>query len=120
LDVLGGGAWIRPERVSVSDSATTAGMEYGDRFLLKQSLADANAGRQVEVIWDVLLTGLAPDQDLLLQIDRGNIGKTEVTIYNYTGPAPVELGTFVSDQVTTDRNSFPITIPLDKPAGPDL
>lgn len=120
LDVVGGGAWIRPERVSVSESATTAGMEYGDRFLLTQSLADANAGRQVEVVWDVLLTGLTPGQDLLLQIDRGNIGETEVTIYNYTGPAPVELGTFVSDQMAMGRNSFPITIPLDKLAGPDL
>ncbi|RPJ25421.1 MAG: hypothetical protein EHM33_14625 [Chloroflexi bacterium] len=117
LDILKGGAWIRPERISVSDSATLAGMEYGDRFVLMQSLADANAGRNVEVTWDVLLTDLVPGQDLILQIDRGSIGKTQVTIYNYTGSAPVELGTFESDKLITDRDIHQITIPFDKLTG---
>jgi hypothetical protein len=112
LDVVSGGAWIRPARASTSDSATVAGMEYGDRFLLAQSLEDASAGAQVEVVWDVLLTDLAPGQDLLLQIERGNIGSTQVTIYNYTGPTPVEVETFESGQVITDRNI--ITIPVDR------
>lgn len=120
LDVLSGGSWARPERVSASDSATTAGMEQGDRFVLMQTLADANAGKQVEMIWDVLLTGLAPGQDLVLQIERGNIGRTEVTIYNYMGSGPIELGTYEWSQVTTDRNSFQITIPFDKLTNPDL
>jgi hypothetical protein len=120
LEVLSGGAWSRPARVSASPSATNAGLEAGDRFVLMQSLADASAGGQVEMVWDILLTGLTPGQDLILQIDRGNIGKTEVTIYNYMGTAPVELATFESDQVTTDRNSYPITIPLDKLTNPGL
>jgi hypothetical protein len=106
-------AWIRPERVSTSDSATTAGMEAGDRLLLTQSLADANAGKEVEVIWDVMLTNLATDYDLMLQIDRGNIGKTQVTIYNYMGSTPIEVKTFEWDKVTTGRNSFQITIRSD-------
>ncbi|RPI89024.1 MAG: hypothetical protein EHM40_21640, partial [Chloroflexi bacterium] len=114
LDVLSGGAWIQPARVSASNLATAAGMEYGDRFLLSQSLADAEAGMQVEMVWDVLLTDLAPDQDLLLQIDRGNIGKTQVTIYTYAGATPIEVGIFESDQVTTDRNSHQIMVPLDE------
>ncbi len=117
LDILSGGAWIRPEHISASDTATAAGMEYGDRFVLTQSLADANANREVEMTWDVLLTDLASGQDLILQIDRGNIGKTKVTIYNYTGSTPVELETFEWDQVTTDRNSHPITISCDKLTG---
>jgi hypothetical protein len=114
LEVLSGGAWMRPERTSVSGSATAAGMEYGDHFVLMQSLADANANKEVEMTWDVLLTDLIPGQDLILQIDRGSIGKTKVTIYNYTGSTPVELGTFEWDQVTTDRNSYQITIPFDQ------
>ena len=120
LDVVGGGAWTRPERVSVSDSATTASQEEGDRFVLMQPLADATAGRQVEMIWDVLLTDLVSGQDLVLQIDRGSIGSTQVTIYNYMGSTPVELETFQWDQVTTDRNSFEITIPFDELTNPGL
>ncbi len=119
LDVLSGGAWIRPQRASASDTATTAGMEAGDSFVLMQSLADANAGKEVEMTWDVLLTDLIPGQELVLQIDRGNIGRTQVTIYN-TGSAPVEVATFQWDQVTTDRNSYQITIPSDKLTGSGL
>lgn len=117
LDVLSGGVWVRPERISVSDSTTAAGMEYGDRFVLMQSLEDANTNKEVEMTWDVLLTNLVPGQDLTLQIDRGDIGKTNVTIYNYMGSTPVELETFEWDQITTDRNSHQITVPFDKLTG---
>ena len=111
LNSVSGGAWISPERVSASDSAIMAGMEAGDRFLLTQSLADANAGKEVEMTWDVMLTNLSADQGLILQIDRGNIGKTQVTIYNNIGSTPVEVQTFEWNQVTTGRNSHQITIP---------
>ena len=117
LNVVNGGAWSRPERVSTSDSAVTAGMETGDRFVLTQSLAEANAGKEVEMTWDVLLTNLAPGQDLVLQIDRGNIGKTQVTIYNYMGSIPIEVNTFEWDKVTTGRNSFQIKISSERLTG---
>ena len=111
LNVVNGGAWIRPKQVSASDSVTTAGLEAGDRFILTQSLADANAGREVEMTWDISLVNLASGKDLVLQIDRGSIGKTQVTIYNYVGSIPVEVKTFEWDQVSGDRNSHQITIP---------
>jgi len=111
LHSVSGGAWIGPERVSTSESATEAGMESGDRFILTQPLADANAGQEVEMTWNILLSDLANGQDLVLQMDRGNIGKTKVTIYNYTGSTPVEVKTFEWDQVTTGRNSHQIMIP---------
>ncbi len=63
--------------------------------------------------WDVSLTDLANGQNLTLQIDRGNIGKTQVTIYNYLGSTPVVVKTFGWDQVTTGRNSTQVTIPSD-------
>jgi len=113
LNVVSGGAWIRPERVSASDSATTASMEAGDRFLLTQSIADASAGKEAEMTWDVMLTNLAAGHDFTLQIDRGNIGKTQVTIYNDLGSTPVEVKTVEWDQVTTDRNSLQVVIPSD-------
>lgn len=110
LDVISGGAWIRPERVSASISAT-ADTEAGDRFLLMQSLADANAGKTVKMTWDVLLTNMDSGQDLVLQVDRGNIGSTQVAIYNLTSDTPVIVKTFESSQVTTGRNSQQISIP---------
>lgn len=113
LNVVNGGAWIRPERVSATDSTTTAGMEAGDRFLLTQSLTDANRGKEVEMTWDVLLTGLVPGQDFILQIDRGNIGKTQVTIFNYLGETPIEITRFEWDQIIGGRNSHQITIPME-------
>ncbi|MBI2331477.1 MAG: hypothetical protein HYU84_04815, partial [Chloroflexi bacterium] len=86
LNILNGGTWMRPELVSASDTVTNAGMETGDRFVLMQYIDDANAGKQVEMTWDILLADLG--ENLILQIDRGNIGATQVTIYNYLGDIP--------------------------------
>src|SRR5215207_9628030 len=116
LDILDNGArirpvWIRPERVFATASATAAELEQGNRFSLTQTLADANIGKEVEMTWDVLLTDFSPSYDLTLQIERGNIGKTQVILYNYTGSSPVEVKTLAWDQVTTDRNRYQVTIP---------
>jgi glycosyl hydrolase family 99 len=113
LELVSGGAWIAVELVSASSSALTADLEAGDRFVLTQSLDDANAGNQVEMIWDVSLTGLVSGQDLTLQIDRGNIGKTQVTICNFLGETPVTVESFEWDQVTGNRNSHQIAIPAE-------
>jgi glycoprotein endo-alpha-1,2-mannosidase len=112
LNTVSGGTWMRPDKVSASNLATNSSMESGDRFSLMQSLGDANAGKQVEMTWDVLLSGLSNGKDLVLQIDRGNIGVTQVTISNYNGKIPVQIGTFKWGGTTTDRNSHPIKIPV--------
>ena len=120
LDILDNGArnrpvWIRPERISASNTAIAAGLEAGDRLLLTQSLADAQAGKQVEMTWDVSVTPVPKSTayDFILQIDRGNIGNTRVTIFNYLGETPIEVGSFEWDQVTSGRNSHPISIPFE-------
>jgi hypothetical protein len=118
--VLNGGACVQPEQVLVSPSVTTAGIEAGDRFLLKQSLEGATAGQEVEMSWDVLRTDLDPGQDLILQIERGHVGKTEVVIYDYTGSEPVEVKTFEWAQITGGRNSYEIIIPSDLLIDPSL
>jgi hypothetical protein len=117
LDILDNGArnqpvWIRPERISASNTATAAGFEAGDRLLLSQSLEDAQAGKEVEMTWDVLVTPVprSTPYDLILQIDRGNIGKTKVTLFNYLGETPTEVGSFEWEQVTFGRNSHQIAI----------
>ena len=107
--------WSRPERISASESATAAGFEAGDRLLLTQSPADANAGKEVQMTWDLLLTSMPEStaSDLILQIDRGDLGKTQVTLFNFLGETPVEVKTIAWDQVTSGRNSRQIVIPLE-------
>ncbi len=111
---MSGGTWLQPEQVQASPLSLKAGMEAGDRFVLTQSLENANAGNQVEMTWDILLTDLVSGQDLVLQIDRGHLGRTQGVIYNYTGSEPVEVKAIEWSQVTTGRNSHRITIPADQ------
>ena len=102
---------MRPELISVSDTVTQAGFDSGDTFALVQSLDDANSGKLVEMTWDVQLTGLDPEQGLVLNIDRGGLGWTKVTIFNYMADSPVEVKTFRWGGTTNDRNSFTGEIP---------
>jgi glycoprotein endo-alpha-1,2-mannosidase len=111
LNVVSGGAWIRPERISASLGVTTADIDGASRFALNQSLADANQGKSVEMTWDVLFSGLQPNGDLVLEIDRGNLGATQVTVFNYVGGTPVLVKTFHWGGVTSGRNADKVTIP---------
>ncbi|MFN8384780.1 MAG: hypothetical protein U0V02_22795 [Anaerolineales bacterium] len=108
LNILKGGTWMRLSLVSVSDTTTNVGMESGDHFVLMQSIGNANAGNQVEMTWDLLFTDL--NENLILQIERGNIGETQITIYNYLGDTPIQVDTFKWSGVTTGRNSHVVNI----------
>jgi len=88
-----GGLWMRPSISSVSDAATYAGFR-GDHLALNQTLADAEAGRRVEMILDISFASLDPDSELEFQIGRGHIGATEVEIYLVNGDGPVSVGAF--------------------------
>jgi hypothetical protein len=112
LNVVSGGTWLRPELVSTDAEPANAGMEAGDRFSLLQPLADAENGVQVQVTWDLLLGGMDPAGSLVLNIERGNIGETYVTIFNYLGDTPVAIKTYHSAGITGGRNSMQVTIPV--------
>lgn len=111
LNLVSGGTWLRPELVTVSPEPAYAGMEAGDRFVLTQPLADAERGLQVQSTWDVLLSGLDPAGNLVLNIERGGIGETTVTIFNYLGNTPVSIKKFYWNGNTGGRNSRQVTIP---------
>ena len=110
LNIVSGGTWLRPELISTSADSANAVMEADGRFALLQPLADAEKGVQVEMTWDLLLSGLDPSGNLVLNIDRGNIGQTSVTIFNYLGDTSKAIRTFHWAGITTDRNSSQITI----------
>ena len=111
LNVLSGGTWLRPELVSADPGLVRSDMENGDQLLLAQSLADAQAGKRVQMTWDVQFSGLDPASKLVLEIDRGDIGSTQVTVYNYLGNTPVPVKTFRWGGVTNGRNPFNAEIP---------
>jgi hypothetical protein len=110
LNIVGGGVWLRPELISTSADSANAVMEADGRFALLQPLADAEKGMQVEMTWDLLLSGMDPAGNLVLNIDRGNIGQTSVTIFNYLGDTPTAIRTFQWAGITTGRNSRQVTI----------
>lgn len=110
LNIVSGGTWLRPELISTSADSANAFMEADGRFALLQPLADAKNGVQVEMTWDLLLSGLAPAGNLVLNIDRGSLGQTSVKIFNYLGDTPMAIHTFHWAGITTDRNSRQVTI----------
>ncbi len=110
LGILKGGSWLRPSRVSVSDTATIANIDNG-RMNLNQSLQDAKAGKQVQITWDILLSDLQPGQDLVLEIERGNLGKTTLTVFNYLGSSPVQVKSFEWQNITGGRNAYQAVLP---------
>ena len=65
------------------------------------------------MIWDGSLTNLLSGQDLILQIYRWNVGKTQVAILNDPGDTPIEAGSFQWDQVTSECNSHQPAIPFE-------
>ncbi len=91
--LLSGGAWMRPNLVLVSEEADYAGMD-GDWFVLLQPLSRAESGGSVEMVVDVLLTGLEPGGTLVFAIERGGLGSTTVELMNYLGATPSLVDTF--------------------------
>ena len=112
LDIVSGGTWLRPEMVSASPGATFAGMEAGDSLALLQSVADAERGIQVQMTWDLLLSAIEPAGDLVLNIERGNIGETTVTVFNYSGDTPISIEKFYWSGITSGRNSHRVEVPI--------
>ncbi|HUH99372.1 MAG TPA: hypothetical protein VLZ89_18575 [Anaerolineales bacterium] len=108
---ISGGRWTRPEMVAASQTAAQSTLDDQGRFALLQPLADANAGKSVEMTWDVSLAGLDPGGTLILEIDRGDLGSTQLTIYNYVGNSPVPVKTFRWSGITRGRNPDHVVIP---------
>jgi hypothetical protein len=76
--------------VGTTGSATQATYD-GGQFTLIQPLTAANKGKAVSMTWDFHFSGVAPGADLTIEIDRGNIGATTVTLYNTLGATPVAV-----------------------------
>lgn len=79
LTLLSGSEWIQPEVLSLSEAGWYRFEgEGGERLALFQTLADAEAGRTVELVIEMGL--LAGGDTLQLRIERGGLGWTEVAL----------------------------------------
>jgi hypothetical protein len=109
--LIGGAAWIRPGLVFMSEEAGYAWVE-GDRLLLEQPIAQAEEGRAVEVIVDILLVHAEGEERLGFEIERGHLGATEVELANYLRAEPVAVATFEWGEIHSDpRNAQVFWIP---------
>jgi hypothetical protein len=53
------------------------------RLRARQLIQAANAGRAISMTWDFLLSGLDAGSTLRLQVQRGNLGSTTASLFDY-------------------------------------
>jgi len=87
---IGGALVTAPRVVARSGSPTDASFD-GTVFALGQPLADASADQSVGVTWEVRLAGLSPSSTFTVEIERGDLGGTTVTLYSCIGTTPVAV-----------------------------
>jgi glycoprotein endo-alpha-1,2-mannosidase len=110
LGLTGGGTWLRPGLISASEEATDAWFE-GERLLLTQPLARAEAGGSVEMVIDVQVTGLSAGGMLDFEIERGHLGSTWVEFSYYAGEDLIQSGTIVWDGIVGgERNAHTFSL----------
>jgi hypothetical protein len=85
-----GATLIALDRSGVTGATTNASFD-GTQFSLNQPLTAAEAGKAVSMTWDVLISGATADSTLTVEIERGSIGATTVTLYNYLGAQPIAV-----------------------------
>jgi hypothetical protein len=113
FDLVSGATWLRPDPISASAEATTAGM-YDGRFVLDQPIARAEAGEMVEMIVDILFTGWESGGTVVFEIERGHLGSTQVELSKYVEGEPVVVETLVWDEIAPGaRNVTTIQVPVD-------
>ena len=75
-------------------------------LLLQQPIERAEEGGVVEAVYDILFTNMDPDGVLILRIERGHIGWTEVELFNYMGEEPILIETFRWDEISGPGGNF--------------
>ena len=110
LSLIQGGAWMHPDVISASQSTDQSELENG-RIILTQSYARGEAGNQIQMVIDMILTGLDPNGKITFQIQRGDFGSTQVKIYNYLNETPILMDSFSWGGITAGNNIKNIEVP---------
>jgi len=112
LGLVDGASWLRPRVMFVSPETDYAGLD-GARFALTQSLARGEAGERVEVVVDIMVSGIDQGKPLVFEIERGHLGSTEVELMRYQGGKPVVVERLVWDGIAPgERNAQQFEVPV--------
>lgn len=84
VTLISGAAWRAPDLVTASEEATLAALS-GNHIALNQSLADAEAGNQVEITLEIEFMPGETQDPLIFSIERGHLGATWVDLYRFDG-----------------------------------
>lgn len=93
LRLLSGGQWCRVELLSSSEEADTAGFE-DNALSIVQDTSRAFRRDSVELVAEGYLAYLDPEQPLIFEIERGNLGSTQVEVFHLVGESFSPVTTF--------------------------
>lgn len=111
LHLVSGATWLRPDILSVSETAKDAGV-IDDQLVLNQPLQQAKTESSVEVIVDVLLSDSESGEAVAFKLERGDVGFTEVAFSRVDGDEVLEIDRISWGGTTGDgRNAFHFEIP---------
>jgi len=111
LNLIDGTTWLEHAVISASEEATIAEMS-GKHFDLNQSISRAEAGDSVEMVAEIMFSPWDGVRTVVLKIERGDIGSTEVEFSRYVGDEWVVIKTVNWGGITGDgANQFSIKIP---------
>lgn len=105
------GAFLQPELLDATAELTGAGWS-GQRLLISQDLARAESGASVSVTYE--LGGVDLADGLTLEVGRGGIGTTTVTVEALVDGAYEVVGTYRWGGTSDDQNRSRFTIPASK------
>lgn len=110
--LVSGGTWLQPEVVSLSDDAYAE--MSGPVISLNQPIEQAEAGRQVEVVFDLSMTGWVNGETLSFAIERGHLGVTSVELYRFENGEPVLITTLTWGGIAPgSSNAASFEVPVD-------
>ena len=93
-----GATWRQSTLISASSETTFHWLE-NHRFLLSQSIERAKAGKSVEMVFETHLFDVNGGGIIIFEIERGNIGFTQVEVSNYLGDKAILVETFIWDKI---------------------
>ncbi|MFM8999795.1 MAG: hypothetical protein ACKOKE_07065 [Actinomycetota bacterium] len=102
------GAFLQPGLLEASPDLTGSGW-FGQRLLISQDLGRAESGGSVSVTYE--LGGIDLVDGLTLEVGRGGIGTTEVTVEALIDGSYEVVGTYRWSGTTDDQNRSRFTIP---------
>jgi len=113
LYLVSGATWQGPSVVSTTGVDARVTMT-GGRLNLSQPLNQADVGKQVEALFEVLIRGLEEEAPVVFGIERGGLGATWVEVYRFSGTEWVLVDSFAwRGHSTGDRNASNFEVSYD-------